>query len=77
MEVAEFQKYLLHTEALLPTYLPSPQTYSRPIPMTLLWSWGGGRLVTSEVPLYTGSSRTYDPPCEALGQLGQDEPASG
>ena len=62
---------------------PCSMTMSR-----LLWrSWGGGCFLKSEVPLYradwvvpppkvwarSGTERCY----EDLGQLGQDEPASG
>ena len=41
--------------------------YCRPMPRVLWGSWGGGRLLMSEVPLYIMKSRT--PPLDHYGAL--------
>jgi len=54
------------------------------MPRVVGWSYGGGRFLMSEEPLYSSSFPTHNMRVsgithsyEALGQLGQDEPASG
>ena len=42
--------------------------YRRPMPRASWWSWGGGRVLMSQVPLYSTHPGRY----EALSQVGSN-----